>query len=852
MKPIDESLPETVITWLRLWRTLVLVPLRAADPPWTLERMSAELTRRTQGDPSEGGARTDVSGTAKATLQRFFSGERVPARDVVQHLLDIAQETLTPPPTREVLTDLWTAHRAALHTTFPLLADLYDALDQRDAARARAEDLHHHKIRLTEDLALSRRQEQRLEVLLRHSAAELEHARQTAIIRDDEARRARSEVEELTCRVHELEEQYEQSQQDELRLEREIVLLREQDSTGALTRRITDLQAAVATVRADNKELESMVRTVTRALRDAQAALTAAQEEAAYLREGQHRQQLESAHGSDTRAELELRHQFAVQAVAYLSEQLRDVSRQLADARAELIRRDGALARLVEAHAQEIASLRADRVLAEADTVVSMALQHLDPAPAALPPARNVPAPETTSPPSSPGPTAAPDPPAHCDAPAPGSAPGADDGLPPHDIAGSRGTAVSPHPTPGTATTRAQAPQDNSERRPQAQAQPQPALTEMPVRAAGGWWRRPVALSALWAVLVPALGAGAWALTTLMPPPPAWTVPVDTTLAAGPTTTGHTVYAGDTNGTVYALNAVTGHTRWTHPAYLIPRTALAADDDSVFVSSQDGSVSALDAATGQLRWSTPLDAVTGPVTANGLVFAADHNGRIQALNASTGHPRWNAWINKEVGAGPVVSHGTVIAVRRNGLVYALNAATGHAIWSANLPSPVRNELITTSDKVFLSSKDGRVHALDLATGRIRWSSHTGIAHLTADKTSVYACTASGKAVVYALDADTGHQWWRRTTAQHATDTAIAVSGDVLYAAADGKTDVLYAPTGESGWGPDLPPPPKSNQHISMVPVGGTLYATTAHTVRAINIGNDPFPAAVHGYGAAGQ
>ncbi|MFJ9121918.1 hypothetical protein ACIRJO_41115 [Streptomyces sp. NPDC102394] len=44
------------------------------------------------------GARTDASGTAKPTLQRFFAGERVPARDVVQHLLDIACETLEPLP----------------------------------------------------------------------------------------------------------------------------------------------------------------------------------------------------------------------------------------------------------------------------------------------------------------------------------------------------------------------------------------------------------------------------------------------------------------------------------------------------------------------------------------------------------------------------------------------------------------------------------------------------------------------------------------------------------------------------------------------------------------------------------
>ncbi|MGK3945031.1 PQQ-binding-like beta-propeller repeat protein [Streptomyces caeruleatus] len=848
MKSIDESLPGTVITWLRLWRTVVLVPLRAADPPWTLERMSAELTRRTQGEASEGGARSDVSGTAKATLQRFFSGERVPARDVVQHLLDIADETLLPPPTREQVADLWTAHRAALHTTFPLLADLYDALDQRDAARGRATNLQHEKARLLEDLTLSRRQEQRLEVLLRHSAAALEHARQTAIIRDDEARRAQGEAEELTGRLRELQEQYEQSQQDQMRLEREIGLLREQDNTDALTRRITDMQAALATVREENEELEAMVRTATAALHEARATAAAAHNDNR-SRHGQHQLPGQRS-GPGSHAELERRHALAVRAVQHLNEQLRGVSRQLADARTELIRRDGDLARLVQAHAQEIASLRADRVLAEADTVVSMALQHLDPTPAALPPARDVPTPETTGPPSSPGPAAAPRPPAHSDVPDPGSAPEGGDGLPPHDMPGPYGPDGSPHPAPATASTSAQATQDHSARPPEAQARPQPAPTQVPARTTRG--RRPLAAAALWTALVSAVGAGTWAVTTLLPSEPEWTVPVETTLAAGPTTTRHAVYAGDTNGTVYALDADTGHTRWTHPAYLIPHTALAADDDSVFVSSQDHTVSALDAATGQPRWSTPLDPVTGPVTANGLVFAADHNGRIQALDAATGRPRWSAWVDQEVAAGPLVSHGTVIAVGRNGIVYAFNAATGHAAWSANIPAPVRNNLTTAGGTVFLSSKDGRVHALDLATGLIRWSARTGPAHLTADTTAVYACTTGGKAVVYALDADTGHQWWRHTTAQHATDTAIAVSGDTLYAAADGKIDVLYAPTGASGWGPDLPAPPKNNSHVSMAPVGGTLYITTAHTMRAINIGNDPFPAAVHGYGAAGQ
>ncbi|WP_280913268.1 PQQ-binding-like beta-propeller repeat protein [Streptomyces sp. SAI-208] len=41
--------------------------------------------------------------------------------------------------------------------------------------------------------------------------------------------------------------------------------------------------------------------------------------------------------------------------------------------------------------------------------------------------------------------------------------------------------------------------------------------------------------------------------------PAPWTTPIDTTLSAGPTATRRTMYASDTNGTVYALNPATGH-----------------------------------------------------------------------------------------------------------------------------------------------------------------------------------------------------------------------------------------------------------------------------------------------------
>ncbi|MDH6589945.1 hypothetical protein M2161_009136 [Streptomyces sp. SAI-133] len=136
--------------------------------------------------------------------------------------------------------------------------------------------------------------------------------------------------------------------------------------------------------------------------------------------------------------------------------------------------------RLVEEHAQEIASLRADRVLAEADTVLSMALQHLDPAPA-LPPARDVPTPETTSPSSSDGPTATPWPAAKTDVPLRSAAPTGDDGRSSHDMAGTYDTAGHAASAPDTASTRTQAPRTSGAQHSPEEARPQPSLKEVKI-----------------------------------------------------------------------------------------------------------------------------------------------------------------------------------------------------------------------------------------------------------------------------------------------------------------------------------------------------------------------------------
>ncbi|MFD9435941.1 hypothetical protein [Streptomyces sp. NPDC060002] len=131
LNPVDASLPEPVKQWVTLWRAVVLQPLLDADPPWTQSKMAHELTLRGQMHQTDVTAAADASGRSKATLGKFIAGEKMPTKDLVQHLLDLALEVLQPPPLAEDVQNLWLAYRAALRLAVPLRAELYDAVDAR-------------------------------------------------------------------------------------------------------------------------------------------------------------------------------------------------------------------------------------------------------------------------------------------------------------------------------------------------------------------------------------------------------------------------------------------------------------------------------------------------------------------------------------------------------------------------------------------------------------------------------------------------------------------------------------------------------------------------------------------------
>jgi outer membrane protein assembly factor BamB len=93
---------------------------------------------------------------------------------------------------------------------------------------------------------------------------------------------------------------------------------------------------------------------------------------------------------------------------------------------------------------------------------------------------------------------------------------------------------------------------------------------------------------------------------------------------------------------------------------------------------------------------------------------------------------------------------------------ALGGAPGQ-VWQARAGRRFTGRMVVAGETIYGAGLDRKVYAVDLASGRTRWSSRLGAlvggGVLVAGDT-IYAATSRPDGRVYALDARTGHRFWR--------------------------------------------------------------------------------------------
>jgi serine/threonine protein kinase/outer membrane protein assembly factor BamB len=306
------------------------------------------------------------------------------------------------------------------------------------------------------------------------------------------------------------------------------------------------------------------------------------------------------------------------------------------------------------------------------------------------------------------------------------------------------------------------------------------------------------------------------------------------------TATSDALFFAPDGGSLQALDAATGKTRWTQPGKV---TRLVRSGSTLFAVDGDR-LKSVDTSGGRTHWSVASSEASGAIQDTALAVAGDavvtatmqydtDNGShtaVRAVGTGDGKQRWSKALPRLLQDSSIVEI-TVVASAKTvvvtayetsgqkpsasaprGSVHALAADTGEVLWHIRLNiAGGFGAHAVVGDTVLIDWPDlnGYFYAFDARTGRQRWRAsltESGTASLAADSHAVYFTgahstepggTSTGQAV-YALDLATGHQRWS-AVAQMYGDTWGPVGGLVLVTNNDAGIWALDTSTGKAVW-----------------------------------------------------
>jgi outer membrane protein assembly factor BamB len=200
---------------------------------------------------------------------------------------------------------------------------------------------------------------------------------------------------------------------------------------------------------------------------------------------------------------------------------------------------------------------------------------------------------------------------------------------------------------------------------------------------------------------------------------------------AAPRVEGELVYAGCSDGRLYAIELGSGKLRWKYDAQEEVSTTPAYGAGLVLAMTLQDTLVAVDAKTGAWKWHHRRESREGftirgaaAVTIAGDVALGGYSdGTVAALDLLTGTVRWERRVAPsadfmDVDATPRVDSGRVYVAAYSGAVLALDLASGKELWQFKTPAPLR---LALRRGVLVVVTNTQVVGLAAADGTARWT-----------------------------------------------------------------------------------------------------------------------------------
>jgi outer membrane protein assembly factor BamB len=226
----------------------------------------------------------------------------------------------------------------------------------------------------------------------------------------------------------------------------------------------------------------------------------------------------------------------------------------------------------------------------------------------------------------------------------------------------------------------------------------------------------------------------------------------------------------------------------------------------VYTADSNGSVEAVEKITGNILWSKKLatGVVSGPTIDQGFLILSTDSSSIIALNQTNGNELWHSKVSGDVLGQTAIAHGKVIAKTIDGNLYAFDLKTGNKLWVSEHGAPslilkASASPVVINNTVLVGYSDGKMDAVDIQTGEVLWQRSIAFASGSSDVERLVdidadpivqgdvALLASYQGYVGALSLSDGQFIWRKPAS---TFTNLAVKGKTLYMT--DSNDVIWA------------------------------------------------------------
>lgn len=239
------------------------------------------------------------------------------------------------------------------------------------------------------------------------------------------------------------------------------------------------------------------------------------------------------------------------------------------------------------------------------------------------------------------------------------------------------------------------------------------------------------------------------------------------------------VYAAGAEGTVIAVDALSGQRQWEVATGLpISGGVGVSDDGLVLVGTRKGEVLALRQETGQEAWRARVssEVLAAPRAVNGVVVVRTIDGKFTGLNSDSGEQRWvyshaMPALSLRGTAAPLLTKELMIAGLDSGKLLVLTLDKGIPLTEKTVALPqgrtdierlidIDAEPKAAGEMLYLAAYGGRVAAINMRDGNLAWNRDiSSYAGLDVDARQVYVSDASD--AVIALDRNAGGTFWKQ-------------------------------------------------------------------------------------------